>query len=677
MATKYFVLNNIDEHGNIVIGRNANWSSVYNWASSSGGNDSVGPPGVGDDAVFDFNSIWKRGGAALNEVFIDGKSVCNSLTINTGTQWDIEYNGFYSLFVYGTLNLIGSGEANILINNNNNSNCGFYLLGNCGQVSGVVAKGLKSVGGKRIYFDNIDGGCTITNCPFWLFPNPPAWVTGKSYLAGDYIFNSTYGHSYLCQVTHISSNFATDYGGGFWVQADQGDIPAIPNKITVRVTNAVELQEMLNAPDYDYVLYNDIDLTGVSWTPVGTYTNPFTGSFNGQNHKISNLNYNDGTNGNYAALFGVVGSAAPSAGLVNESAFISPVIKNITLNNFILAGGYACGALIGFLQSAQVLNCHVNNVTLNLNDGNFASGGLAGDCYGYDGIATVISDCTVYGATISTGSFSTTIGGLLGESVVNSVPGNAQSVNTFLITGCFVNGIVITGVDAEDCNTIGGFIGYSEGSIEMCYSQGVITLVNSQVGGFIGETDLATKKDCYSRVNVFTDTNSPSNIGGFIGYARHLVLSITNAYSDGVLTADASSDSVGGFVGQIVLQNPVLDVFILLNCYSVGVVTCSGTNVGGFAGSISNNGGALTFSISNCWSYTGSFTYAIGTAYSGNINVSMMSEGYGGDDTDNTHFYTKTHPVYASGDTPIFQTYLKDQSGNVLLDQQGNPLLQQ
>ena len=52
----------------------------------------------------------------------------------------------------------------------------------------------------------------------------------------------------------------------------------------------------------------DIDLDGVTWTPIGTSEHPFRGKFYGNDHKISNLTVN--TSGLYAGLFGYVDKGA-------------------------------------------------------------------------------------------------------------------------------------------------------------------------------------------------------------------------------------------------------------------------------------------------------------------------------------------------------------------------------
>ena len=46
-----------------------------------------------------------------------------------------------------------------------------------------------------------------------------------------------------------------------------------------------------------YHLIDDIDMTGVDWTPLGNYDSPFTGTLDGQGYVIKNLNIDTTVNG--------------------------------------------------------------------------------------------------------------------------------------------------------------------------------------------------------------------------------------------------------------------------------------------------------------------------------------------------------------------------------------------
>ena len=55
-----------------------------------------------------------------------------------------------------------------------------------------------------------------------------------------------------------------------------------------QITNEEELRSMATNPSGEYVLANDIVLTG-EWTPVGTEAAPFTGKFDGAGHAVKGL----------------------------------------------------------------------------------------------------------------------------------------------------------------------------------------------------------------------------------------------------------------------------------------------------------------------------------------------------------------------------------------------------
>ena len=83
----------------------------------------------------------------------------------------------------------------------------------------------------------------------------------------------------LVQVTEENqSNFHLngDYAG-YYAIADKEDLQAFAAKV-----NAGE--NAVNA-----VLTADIDMTGEDWTPIGDTNDGYTGTFDGNGHKISNL----------------------------------------------------------------------------------------------------------------------------------------------------------------------------------------------------------------------------------------------------------------------------------------------------------------------------------------------------------------------------------------------------
>lgn len=85
---------------------------------------------------------------------------------------------------------------------------------------------------------------------------------------------------------------------------------AAESKGKISIKTAEELDAVRNRLDGSYYLENDIDLSAFdNWNPIGTKEAPFTGKFDGGNHKITNLNITDTGNNEFAGLFGYASSA--------------------------------------------------------------------------------------------------------------------------------------------------------------------------------------------------------------------------------------------------------------------------------------------------------------------------------------------------------------------------------
>ena len=71
--------------------------------------------------------------------------------------------------------------------------------------------------------------------------------------------------------------------------------------------------------DTDCTLTANIDLGEENWTPIGNYSNRYTGTFDGDGYTISNLNINT-SNSDYVGLFGYVdGGTVENLNLANVS----------------------------------------------------------------------------------------------------------------------------------------------------------------------------------------------------------------------------------------------------------------------------------------------------------------------------------------------------------------------
>ena len=87
----------------------------------------------------------------------------------------------------------------------------------------------------------------------------------------------------------------------------------------------------------------DIDLNNENWTPIGTSSNPFNGTFDGQNNTISNLVINGGSNSDQGFF-----------GRTNDGE-----IKNVTFKNAKVSGRLNVGVVAGQPYTSKYTNVNV------------------------------------------------------------------------------------------------------------------------------------------------------------------------------------------------------------------------------------------------------------------------------------------------------------------------------
>tara|TARA_R110002096_G_scaffold183757_3_gene361805 strand:+ start:7126 stop:14862 length:7737 start_codon:yes stop_codon:yes gene_type:complete len=135
----------------------------------------------------------------------------------------------------------------------------------------------------------------------------------------------------------------------------------------------ISTMEQLNeAREYltgNFILTADINAdiapfnTGLGWTPIGSFQQPFRGTFDGNDFKIDGLFINNSTT-DYMGLFGVIESAS---------------ISNIGLINVDINGNLRTGALAGLQMSKSGSSTIANSYATGSLDGNTYVGGLVGE----------------------------------------------------------------------------------------------------------------------------------------------------------------------------------------------------------------------------------------------------------------------------------------------------------
>lgn len=265
-------------------------------------------------------------------------------------------------------------------------------------------------------------------------------------------------------------------------------IPGELKKI-VHITTANDLINWAQSPDRlttDVVLDVDINMSEITWTPVGSSMNTgegYSGNFDGNGKTITGLTVNNGT-GNLGFFGGlaqgakvhdvvftganIIGDASSSAGVVAGASF--GIIDNCSVSNSTVSGSNNAGGITGN-NSVQVNNSNVSDVTITGNN----AGGISGISHGK------IEYCTVSGST------------------------------TITSTGDPAGGIV--GATSQE----GGVI--TSGRVLKCAVDG-ITIIGNRAGGITGENGFGTVAQCVvNKCNItHNSTGNSADLGGVVGY---------------------------------------------------------------------------------------------------------------------------------------------------------------
>ena len=333
------------------------------------------------------------------------------------------------------------------------------------------------------------------------------------------------------------------YGGGDGTAEDPYLIYTAEQMNTIGTeTNDLDKHFKLMA-DLDLSIFKEKGFNTIGTVVYNTHY-PFTGTFDGNNHTLSNFSYTSPNSHNpYIGFFGYVkGAEIKNLGLIDP---------NIDVHS-----EHRIGSLVSYLNNAMITNCYVQGGKVT---GGYDVGGLVG--YNED---SIIADCRVEGISISGISG---VGGLAGRNTYSSI-----------ITNCYSSGIV----SAED--EVGGVVGFSNGTIVNSHSSHHVLGTGQKIGGLVG-LSYGEISNCYADGEVYGDTE----VGGLVGQNEDSIIDC------GASGSVQGLSKAGGLVG--------LNSGWLISCCSTGSVS-GGEKIGGLIGQNGLQLGCIVFSgvLYNCYS---------------------------------------------------------------------------
>ncbi|MDY0235944.1 MAG: GLUG motif-containing protein [Gudongella sp.] len=317
------------------------------------------------------------------------------------------------------------------------------------------------------------------------------------------------------------------------------------------VSTPDQMNNVRNHLDKHFKQTEDINLLEYTvkkaWNPIGSSSNMFTGSFNGNGKEISkNISAHSDLDGQ--GLFGFTASGAK--------------LYNITLSKSQIDGKFHVGALVGH-NNGSVINCVASGKVT----GSADVGGLVG--YNTGLIDGCEAEGQISGAEEIGGLVGTNFGGVIRNSMnkYNSVTGSynvgglvGSNLNGGLIENCYTVGKKISGWSSGGKN-IGGLVGLNSGIISSCYTSFANVNGEQFLGGLVGynkgaiSISYASDAQVKGKENVtFTDMGYYGKIGttyykgydmgGLVGYNDK---TIDNSYATG--GSVWGWNNLGGLVG--------------------------------------------------------------------------------------------------------------------------------
>lgn len=190
-----------------------------------------------------------------------------------------------------------------------------------------------------------------------------------------------------------------------------------------------------------------ITLTG-EWTPIGTKSQPYTGTFDGGDHTITMKG--TGTQ----VLFQYIGTSGGSTGTVKD--------LTIQVDSTITGPYNSQFGAVAIINDGTIQNCHVTGGTIQGSTDAGHVGGIVG-----------VNNGTIQGCSATVDVKNGSTGSMVGT-------GGIVGINRGTVTACYSTG------DVSGNEYTGGVVGWNEsGTVTACYHAGTVQ-GSSSTGGVVG-----------------------------------------------------------------------------------------------------------------------------------------------------------------------------------------------
>ena len=296
--------------------------------------------------------------------------------------------------------------------------------------------------------------CAFTNGKVFVYKMKEAtdWQAGEEY-------------TYTVSLAAAYPGYTDDGNGNYTVTSAEG---------------LKNIAELVNGgkTDINITLDKNIDLTGKEWTPIGTESQSYTGTFDGGNHTITGLTINQSATSN-VGLFASIAEGG--------------TVKNLTLKDVNITADSNAGAIAGE-NRGTIENCSVSGSVTSSSNNSYV-GGITG--WNYRG---TITDCHS-SATVE------------GKAYVGGIAGQSDAT----ITACYSTGsVTATKNNTTGYSFAGGVVGYNNGAVLIaCYATGSVSGGGDFVGGVVGSNENGTLTACYHATGKVSGASGST--GGVVG----------------------------------------------------------------------------------------------------------------------------------------------------------------